>query len=270
MIEGIYENKEESIKDSKLHFQEEIEVLDYICASLGALAIGTLSNVVKENEVLSKDFPATDYWLSCHITNVVNTALSIKELCISGFDTQARSLIRIFDERILQLLILFSSAEDYEKWKNPDSSKSAHYDLFSKKKSLLKKAKKLDEKYFKLTEQELITIKALREERDEYYSDCIHGAHTSVIVGSIAYPFKDDKDGLFISSIFGRASSCSYQTLHHLIGQLSYFSYMLNALLNDLHQIQNVNNNKFISEYKKTELSVMKLASEIVIRKSEN
>lgn len=189
-------------------------------------------------------------------------------MCLGGFDTQARSLVRTLDERTSQSLILFSSAKDYEQWKNADSSRQAHYEIFSKKKSLFKKNRKLDDKYLKLSEKDHVRLRAIREEDEEYYSDNIHGANTSVIVGSIAYPFEDE--GLFISAIFGRASSCSYQTLHHLIGQIAYFSYMINAILNDLHQIQGVENNEFVNKYRATEPKVMELASELLTKKTDN
>ncbi len=264
LIDGIYENKKESISDSEPHFVKEVNVIDYISASLGALALGTLNNVEKENEVLAKDFPATDMWLSSHLTNIVNTALSIKDLCLNGFDTQARALVRTLDERIYQALILFSSAEDYRGWKNADSSKQAYYEIFSKKKSLLNKITRLENKYLTLSESNHVYLRSLREESDEYYSDCIHGAHVSVIAGALAYPFGNIEEGPFISALFGRASSCSFQTLNHMIGQLAYFSHMLNVILIDMHSIEK-SNNEYVSIYCSSQTKVLDLAKKLLL-----
>ncbi|KJZ16088.1 hypothetical protein TW85_04315 [Marinomonas sp. S3726] len=264
VLKGIYENKQEAIEESNAHFQKEERLIDYISASLGALSLATLGNTIKENEILDINYPATDMWFSAHLTNIINTVLSIKDLCINGFDTQARSLVRTLDERIYQTLILFSSAEDYDAWKNTEDSKQAHYELFSKKKSILKKITKLDSKYLSLSASNHDFLRSLRRADEEYYSDCIHGASVSVVIGSLAYPFGDLEEGPFVSSLFGRASSCSFQTLHHVIGQMAYFTYMLNAILMDIHSIQGVNKNEYVDMYCTSQSKIIKLSQELL------
>ena len=270
VIKDIYEIKQEAIEESNSHFQKEVRLIDYISASLGALFLATLCNSDKENEILDKSYPAKDMWLGAHLVNIVNTTLSIKDLCLNGFDTQARSLVRALDERIYQALILFSSAKDYELWKLTEDSKQAHYDLFSKKKSIFKKITQLNNKYLSLSTSDHDYYRSLMKESEKYYSDCLHGASDSVIIGSMAYPFGDLNNGPFISSIFGRASSCSYQTLHHVIGQMSYFSYMLNEILEDLHSIKNVSNNKDIDTYRYSQSKIMQLSEQLLLFDNNN
>ncbi|GMR16198.1 MAG: hypothetical protein BMS9Abin31_0511 [Gammaproteobacteria bacterium] len=269
IIKDIYEIKQEAIEESNAHFQKKIQLIDYISASLGALSLATLSNTEKVNEVLSKDYPAKDGWFSKQLINVINTMLCIKDLCITGFDTQARALVRILDERIYQTLILLSSAEDYKEWGNTEDSKKTHHALFREKK-ILKKMMELEKKYFSLSASAVEYFRELRKNYIKYYSECVHGASDSIFIGAYAYPFGDIDDGPFITALFGRSSSCSHQTLHHVIGQMAYFSEMLNAILIDLHSIQDVNNNEDIDTYCTSQSKIRQFSKELLLVDSKS
>lgn len=260
--------RNEANEEAQRHFKTEIELINFIVASLGSLAFATLykESSPSDNRIIDKEFPATDMWFSNHLTNLVNTILSARDLCVNGFDTQARSLVRMIDERIHQILILFSSPNDYKTWKETEDSAFAHFSLFSKKRSILKKMKRLDEKY--LPEIDHLLVKKMREEDERYYSESIHGANVSTIVGSYAYPFGPFDDGTFITTTFGRASSCSFQTLHHIIGKCSYFSFMLYMLLKDVHSLDKIENdedaNNFLEIFKNSIDEILDRSKELL------
>jgi hypothetical protein len=265
LLSGLSEMKEESLDDSHKHFKEEIYVIDYIAAVLGSLAFFTMENKDSNNILLSKTYPSTDWKFHAHLTDLINTLLAIKELCTNGFDAQSRSLVRVLDERIYQNIILLSNPEDYIAWAETGSSKQAHYDLFSRKKIIFKKISALEEKYLNLKNSNLALT--TRKKYEEYYSDAIHGASLSVYGGSVAYPFGDLDDGLFVSAIYGRASSCSFQTLHHSIRQMAYFIMMMNAILEDIHSLKNIECNDLIDTYRNNRYKVIDKALKLI---SEN
>ena len=263
LLEGLPEFRKEAQEIAQESFKKEIESINQIAALLGSLAFFTMENKSKKNILLSDTYPATDWQFHAHVTDLINTLLSIKELCVDGFDTQARALVRVLDERIYQALILFSSAKDYQIWKNAEDTKQAYYDLFSKKKSKYKKLLHLDQKYLETTKSDELI--ALRAENDKYYSDTIHGANTSIYAGAVAYPFGDLNEGPFVSAIYGRASSCSYQTLHHSIGQMSYFVLMIGAILEDIHSLGNIEGENLIYVFKSNRYSVIEKSMKLIM-----
>ena len=268
LLSGLPEMKEEALEDSKKYFSGEIELINYMAATLASLAFFTMENKSDKSILLSEAYPASDWNFHSHLTDLINTFLSIKELCINGFDTQARSLVRVFDERIYQNLILFSCPEDYKSWKNAKSSKQTHFELFSRKKSIFKKVFALEKKYLDIINDH--EVLAMRKEYEEYYSDNIHGASISIHIGSLAYPFGDLDDGRFVSNLYGRASSCSYQTLHHAIGQMAYFVTMINFILEDIHSINKIINNDLIKTFKNNRHDVMKKVNTIFKKRKPN
>lgn len=263
LLEGLPEFKKESQEVAQESFKKEIELINLIAALLGSLAFFTMENKNQKNILLSDTYPATDWQFHAHVTDLINTLLSIKELCVDGFDIQARTLVRVLDERIYQALILFSNPKDYQIWKSAEDTKQAYYDLFSKKKSKYKKLRHLDEKYLETTKSEELI--ALREEKDKYYSDIIHGANISIYAGSVAYPFGDLNEGPFISAVYGRASSCSYQTLHHSIGQMSYFVLMIDAILEDIHSLGNIEGENLIDVFRSNRYSVIEKSIKLIM-----
>jgi hypothetical protein len=263
LLSGLPEMKAESLEDSQKHFKKEIELIDFIAAVLGGLAFFTMANQRNENILLSSTYPSSDWKFHAHLTDLINTFISIKELCLNGFDTQARSLVRVLDERIYQNLILFSSPEDYRVWADGESSKQAHFELFSKKKSIFKKIRALDEKY--LDQKNAQEALAIRKEYEEYYSDSIHGASLSIYAGSLAYPFGNLDDGPFVSTLYGRASSCSYQTLHHTIGQMAYFVIMIGAILEDVHSLKHIEASDLIDTYRNNRYEIMEKANNLIL-----
>jgi hypothetical protein len=263
LLSGLPEMKAESLEDSQKHFKKEIELIDFIAAVLGGLAFFTMANQRNENILLSSTYPSSDWKFHAHLTDLINTFISIKELCLNGFDTQARSLVRVLDERIYQNLILFSSPEDYRVWADGESSKQAHFELFSKKKSIFKKIRALDEKY--LNQKNAQEALAIRKEYEEYYSDSIHEASLSIYAGSLAYPFGNLDDGPFVSTLYGRASSCSYQTLHHTIGQMAYFVIMIGAILEDVHSLKHIEASDLIDTYRNNRYEIMEKANNLIL-----
>lgn len=264
VLNGISENIKEANNDSEKHFKKEVEAIEVIASTLGSLALSAMTNT-KSNKILKKQYPASDWFLHCHITNIVNTLLSIKYLCINGFDTQSRSLVRTLDERIYQTLILFSSNDDYELWHKADDPKAAHFKLFSRKKAILKKIKKLEDQH--LSNINTATLMSVRKDDIEFYSDSIHGSALSILAGSVAYPFGEIDSGPFIPALFGRASSCTFQTLHYVIGQMAYFSYMLYEILIKYHLWKPDIEDEYQNVYNTLNSYIFPLAEEIIKEK---
>ena len=124
-------------------------------------------------------------------------------------------------------------------------------------------ARSLEDQYIKPSSpEELLSI---RKEREKYYSDSIHGASVSIYAGSVAYPFGGLDQGPFVSTVFGRASSCSFQTLHHVISQMAYFMIMIEAILEDCHNLKNVSDDALINVFKSNVSVVLEKSMNLVL-----
>ncbi len=222
------------------HYSVELNILDLILSSLGALALASATTGAAENEnrILHKEFSGSDIHLCGFLTNICNTAVSAIKLVKQGFDTQARILVRTLDERMYQCLVLFFSSEDYNHWDNAedqDEAKQAHYSLFGKKNRLLKKVQKIEDKYLGLSNN-VANLSGWRKEMDGFYSMAVHGSSAAVLIGSASFSFEDDSTTF--PNIFGAPSSASGSTLSHIIFQMYLFLALLPEVLEDIHEWQ--------------------------------
>ena len=111
----------EAAKQQTPLLQSYIQIIDLEIAAIGALAVATTSFQSRTNQVLHATFPAKDIHLSMSLTNITNTVLAILKLVVNGFDTQARALVRMLDERIYQSTLLYSAPQDFELWHEAQS-----------------------------------------------------------------------------------------------------------------------------------------------------
>lgn len=82
LLDGLSGFKEESLDESRKQFKNEVDLIDFLAAVLGSLAFFTMKNKTKNNLLISDSHPSTDWKFHAHITELINTLLSIKELCV--------------------------------------------------------------------------------------------------------------------------------------------------------------------------------------------
>ena len=187
----------------------------------------------RQKRILLLDFPANDVNLGNCLLNIANTAIAINKLCLEGLDTQARALVRTLDERLLQTPVLFASADDYKRWheaQSPEESKSAHYDVFARKKKLHKRHAELETICFGDASQ--ADVIAWRQANEDFYSMAIHGACSAVQVGSWAFDYESET---VRPNFFGTPSSASIGTLKHTRFQLFWFVLLFPVVLEKFH-----------------------------------
>lgn len=226
----------ESRKKSKSYIQEIIDDIDLSLICLTGIAIPCVLNTSESPSprILISGFPAKDINLGNCLINIINTAISINKLCQEGLDTQARVLVRTLDERLLQTPILFSNAEDYQKWHEAETdsdSKQVHYELFSKKQKLYKKYAILESICFN-TSNDGNEATLWRKENEEYYSMAVHGSSAAVQIGSWAFDFDSDN---VRPNIFDSPSSASVSTLQHIRFELFWFILLFQEILKKFH-----------------------------------
>lgn len=250
------EDESRSIQEANLG--DELTGVRAHALSLGSLAVAA-HHEQKPNQILSGGFVVSDLHLATWLTNIANTALSIVRLCVDGFDTQARCLLRCLQERTKQAIILFYSSADYEIWHKAfevNESKEAFYRLFSRK-------SRLGRRYFEIEKalgfNQEVEILEERREQEEYASLSVHGASVSILVGSFAADHNSDQ---IKPAIFGRASSASGTTLRDTFWDLTYFQLLLKALLEQVHGWKPQKEQNFVFSY----LSYFEAARPVVVR----
>jgi hypothetical protein len=200
---------------------------------LALKAIHVLTGDRRLRVILNKRFPARDLALSGALLNIFHTVIAINKLCLEGLDTQARILVRTLDERLMQVPVLFSTPENYKQWhaaQTPEESKSMHYKIFAKKKSLLNSYQEIEKTLFGGQRDE--ETYRWRLDNESYYSMAVHGSASAVLIGSFAFDFESEKVS---PNILGRASAASISTLHHCRFQLIWFLIILEKLLKRYH-----------------------------------
>jgi hypothetical protein len=227
----------ESKKVASPHLKDTIDDIEICVMAINLLALKCMHALAHDNRlrvILSEKFPARDINLSGALLNICHTSIAINKLCLEGLDTQARILVRTLDERLMQIPILFSTEQNYREWhaaQTPEESKSAHYRVFAKKKSLIKKYQEIERELFGNEKDEESYKWHL--ENESFYSMAVHGASNAVLIGSFSFDFESEK---VFPNILGRASSASVQTLRHCRFQILWFLLMLERLLEKFHE----------------------------------
>ncbi|MGR5080338.1 DUF5677 domain-containing protein [Photobacterium swingsii] len=227
------ENRLNSLTETQEHFKSEVIAIQTQILALNSLVAFVWQLDRETNQVLRQDFPARDLHLASILTNISNTAQSIYELCLIGFNVQADVLYRTLMERTMQAIVLLNNGEDMEKWleaEDSDLSKVAHYELFAKRERMHKK--------YEAIERELLSVnpnsqelRAYRKQKMDEASLSVHGASNPVTIGSFSY-WKDDKVQL---AIFGSPCQSSNRLLNGVIFELWFFFVLFTRTLSNEH-----------------------------------
>lgn len=226
------ENRTISLSETELHYSAEVAAIKTQVLALNSLVTYCLES--DTNRILDEGFSARDIHLAAMLTNVSNTAQSIYELCLNGFNVQADVLYRTLIERTMQAIVLLNDSEDMQKWLNADDSdlsKSAHYEIFAKRERIHKK--------YEAIERELLSInpnsqelRAFRKQKMDEASLSVHGASNPVTVGSFSYWGEDEVK----SAIFGSPCRSSQRLLENVILELWFFFVLLTRTLTQEHK----------------------------------
>jgi hypothetical protein len=206
----------------------------------------------KTGNILREDYPANDYQLSAHLIEISNTQTSILQLCSNGFDLQARILLRNLEERLMQIIILFTHEHDFTNWSSAqesEESKTTYYDIFTKKGSLFKKYGVIEKEILQgfgvnsNREQEL-NLRAFRKERSDNLSMSVHGASAEVYLRSFNLSNNDIEE--VIPSLVGVNISYSLEIVSETFTSMWYFLKLFRLLLFKYHNWEQDFNNENI------------------------
>ncbi|APO44612.1 hypothetical protein BS614_11790 [Paenibacillus xylanexedens] len=170
------------------------------------------------------------------ITTISNHVLAIIRLVELGLDTSARALIRVLAETIFIFIIVFSSKEHFDNYRNgmnDEDADSIWYRLFAKKRMQVE-LKKI-EKRIGLPEEIVSEINKIRTSIYKEFSSVVHSSAYTSILGSYAFDFNNDQLQIGVG---GKASKASKNTLSTLNWLLFYFSLMTKGVLNNLFEFK--------------------------------
>lgn len=158
------------------------------------------------------------------VGSAVSFGLSIRLLCISGFDTPARALSRSYTEALLlclavlndeQLAIAFVNSEADEQVKN-------FWHSMASPKNLHKRIIEIEKKSG-LSTAEIDSMTAWRREEYEILSQSSHLSYAASILTSRTRPLGGDEEELKVG-IWGMASEFSHRTVHYAAATAWHFS----------------------------------------------
>ncbi len=226
------ENRTKSLSETESHYSAEVTVIKTQILALNSLVTYSLES--DTTRILSKGFSARDIHLAAILTNLSNTAQSIYELCLSGFNVQADVLYRTLIERTMQAIVLLNDSGDMQKWLSADDSalsKSAHYEIFAKRERLHKKYEAIERDLLSVNpnSQEL---RAFRKQKMDEASLSVHGASNPVTIGSFSYWDEDEVQ----SAIFGSPCRSSQRLLDNVIFELWLFFVLFTRTLSQKHK----------------------------------
>ncbi len=195
----------------------------------------------KEESILKEDYPANDFQLGCHLIEISNTVISILQLCSNGFDLQARILLRNLEERLMQIIVLFTHNQDFIDWlaaQEVEESKTVNYNIFAKKGSLIKKYGLIEKEIlqdfdFKVSREHELNMRKFRKERSENLSMSVHGASTEVYLRS--YKLLNHDSEKLIPSFLGTDNFYSLELINETFESMWYFLKLFRLLLFKYH-----------------------------------
>nr|WP_154982896.1 hypothetical protein [Paenibacillus xylanexedens] len=176
------------------------------------------------------------------ITTISNHVLAIIRLVELGLDTSARALIRVLAETIFIFIIVFSSKEHFDNYRNGMNDEDANtiwFRLFAKKKMQVELTK--IEKRIGLPEEIVNEMNKIRVSIYEEYSSVVHSSAYTNIIGSYAFDFKIDQLQIGVG---GKASKASQHTLSSLNWLLFYFTTLTKGILNNIFKFRPQSDNE--------------------------
>ena len=165
------------------------------------------------------------------IGSAVSFGLSIRTLCLSGFDTPARALLRTYVETLFLCLAGLHDKDlsnNYSKAQSDDEIKSFWHTTASPK-NLHRRVIKLESNFG--FSDDMITV--LSDWRREEYEILSQSAHLSFVVAALtAYSFALGEDDSIKPACLGLATGSSIRTLSYAAKTTWYFSRLsFNVLL---------------------------------------
>ncbi|MBV1929542.1 MAG: hypothetical protein KUG81_08540 [Gammaproteobacteria bacterium] len=227
-VEGFHSSTEK--KSEKELGKHKLGVYSQI-SSLSFLALSCCDDDTAP--ILRSDHPANDIQLMSHLINIANTENAIYKLCRLGFDSQARILLRDLDERLMQVVVLFSNSEDFEKWQIAEGvaeSKQAHYEVFSRKNALLKKYGKIEQDILGYGSGEL-EAREFRKEELEKLSMSVHGASDEIAMSAWRESSESDREDRMVPNLLGGFSLRSCGTVLETFFRVWYFLKLFRLVL---------------------------------------
>lgn len=164
-----------------------------------------------------------------------NLAQSIVHLCEVGQDHSARILLRSLDELCQLILIITRHRSDFRSYalnQGADYSKVSHT-LFSKKRRF-SKLSAIEMELGRNTSQ-ISASNDARADRFSRFSESVHSAPLSIIVGSMVWSFRNDKGNF---GLFGGCNKLSKGTLSYLIHMYDEFFRLFFGIIEDIHKLQ--------------------------------
>lgn len=149
------------------------------------------------------------------VGSAVSFGLSIRLLCISGFDTPARALSRSYTEALLLCLAMLNDKQLAATFVTSDADEEVKtfWHTLASPKNLHKRIIDLEKKSG-LSTPDVDSMTAWRREEYEVLSQSSHLSYAASVLTSRTQPLGHDEEGLQVS-IWGMASEFSHRTIHY-------------------------------------------------------
>jgi hypothetical protein len=194
-------------------FELGIEWLSYVHVAL--------SNDLKNNSGDSRYRYLATWAL---VGSAVSFGLSIRLLCISGFDTPARALLRSYTETLLLCLAVLNDeqmAKAFVNSKTDEEVKNFWHSMASPK-NLHKRIIEIERKSG-LSEADIHSMMSWRREECEILSQSSHLSYEASVVTSRTHPLGESEEKLEVG-IWGVASEASHRTIFYAAATTWHFS----------------------------------------------
>jgi hypothetical protein len=216
------------IEHEKSHLKENM-----VLTEIGIQAIAMLSFVFNEDfnviagEWSEKDFKIVHNTFSGLITQLTNGFLGTLKLIEAGLDYQARVLFRNVAEMSWLTIVLINDMNWLKKYIKGDK-----YADFFKAYKVRNKLTEIENKT-QLTKDLKKLIKTQRQEIYKFYSEIIHNAYPTPILGTWVSGFSEGDN--LSSNLFGKISITSQKTLAEVNTCIFLFLLMIYRALIDVH-----------------------------------
>ena len=243
LMQTLSNTQDESERLSLESFSNLRTITSLGLACFGLLAL-TVNPRLDENRLFPRDWLGStesvnpDRVVSHLLCNLTNYAISVEILARKGFDTQARSQLRVFMELSWLSLNLISEREIFSRFVNLNEEEEKKFWASNLKSFQLNKRLSELEELLGVDIDTLADIKQSRKNNYAFYSNIVHHSYTSIMLGALAFSDVDESTAF---NVFGKVSSSSKSTLSVLNTEIWYFLLAFFAILDKKHHISPVN-----------------------------
>jgi hypothetical protein len=158
------------------------------------------------------------------VGSAVSFGLSIRLLCISGFDTPAKALLRSYTEALLLCLAVLDDKQMATAFVNSETDEQVKnfWHSMGSPKNLHKRITEIERKSG-LSSADIDSMTSWRREEYEILSQSSHLSYTASVLTSRTQPLGEDEEKLAIG-IWGMASEWSHRTVFYAAATTWYFS----------------------------------------------